>query len=210
MSRNITGTFLCHFWHNCAHCFLDIILIMTFRVSRLGCYRYATQRSVKFRSRIVKVLWGSKPFFENISPLQPYLLPSFSCGRVVRNASVWCVNYVTYCSLRASLYLLVMSVWTCSAKYYSRFPQVTRFTEGQPMSTEVKWGHWPLSTYDFFRILLLTKVIWAADFESAAEIHFALEPFMEWVTRMDMDMEWISGGYEYFFVKSFGVELVMG
>ena len=29
-----------------------------------------------------------------------------------------------------------------------------------------------------------------------------LEPFMEWVTRMDMDMEWISGGYGYFLVKS--------
>ena len=28
---------------------------------------------------------------------------------------------------------------------------------------------------------------------------------MEWVTRMDMDMEWISGGYGCFFVKSFGV-----
>ena len=37
-----------------------------------------------------------------------------------------------------------------------------------------------------------------------------LEPFMEWVTRMDMDMEWIWGGYGYFFVKSFGVEWVMG
>ena len=37
-----------------------------------------------------------------------------------------------------------------------------------------------------------------------------LEPLMEWVTRMDMDMEWISGGYGYFFVKSFGVEWVMG
>ena len=37
-----------------------------------------------------------------------------------------------------------------------------------------------------------------------------VEPFMEWVTRMDMDMEWISGGYGYFFVKSFGVEWVMG
>ena len=35
---------------------------------------------------------------------------------------------------------------------------------------------------------------------------------MEWITRMDMDMdmEWISGGYGYFFVKSFGVEWVMG
>ena len=33
---------------------------------------------------------------------------------------------------------------------------------------------------------------------------------MEWVTRMDMDMQWISGGYGYFFVKSFGVEWVMG
>ena len=33
---------------------------------------------------------------------------------------------------------------------------------------------------------------------------------MEWVTRMDMDMEWISGGYGYFFVKRFGVEWVMG
>ena len=33
---------------------------------------------------------------------------------------------------------------------------------------------------------------------------------MEWVTRMDKDMEWISGGYGYFFVKSFGVEWVMG
>ena len=32
----------------------------------------------------------------------------------------------------------------------------------------------------------------------------------EWVTRMDMDMEWISGGYGYFFVKSFGVEWIMG
>ena len=37
-----------------------------------------------------------------------------------------------------------------------------------------------------------------------------VEPFMEWVTRMDMDMEWISGGYGYFFVKGFGVEWVMG
>ena len=35
-----------------------------------------------------------------------------------------------------------------------------------------------------------------------------LESFMEWVTRMDMDMEWISGGYEHFFVKSFGVEWI--
>ena len=35
-------------------------------------------------------------------------------------------------------------------------------------------------------------------------------PFMEWVTRMDMDMEWISGGYGYYFVKSFGVEWIMG
>ena len=25
-----------------------------------------------------------------------------------------------------------------------------------------------------------------------------VEHFMEWVTRMDMDMEWISGGYGYF------------
>ena len=33
---------------------------------------------------------------------------------------------------------------------------------------------------------------------------------MEWVTRMYMDMEWISGGYGYFSVKSFGVEWVMG
>ena len=24
---------------------------------------------------------------------------------------------------------------------------------------------------------------------------------MEWVTRMDMDMEWISGGYGYFFSR---------
>ena len=37
-----------------------------------------------------------------------------------------------------------------------------------------------------------------------------LEPFMEWVARMDMDMEWISGGYGYFFVKRFGVEWIMG
>ena len=37
-----------------------------------------------------------------------------------------------------------------------------------------------------------------------------VEPFMEWVTRMDMDMEWISGGYGYFFVKIFGVEWIMG
>ena len=36
------------------------------------------------------------------------------------------------------------------------------------------------------------------------------ELFMEWVTRMDMDMEWISGGYGYLFVKIFGVEWVMG
>ena len=27
---------------------------------------------------------------------------------------------------------------------------------------------------------------------------------MEWVTRMDMDMEWISGGYGYFFREKFG------
>ena len=26
---------------------------------------------------------------------------------------------------------------------------------------------------------------------------------MEWVTRMDMDMEWISGGYGYFFREKF-------
>ena len=32
---------------------------------------------------------------------------------------------------------------------------------------------------------------------------------MEWVTRMDMDKEWISGGYGYFFAKSCGVEWVM-
>ena len=32
---------------------------------------------------------------------------------------------------------------------------------------------------------------------------------MEWITRMDMELEWISGGYEYFFVKSFGVEWIM-
>ena len=39
---------------------------------------------------------------------------------------------------------------------------------------------------------------------------FSLEPFMEWVTRTGMDMEWVSGGYGYFFVKSFGVRWVMG
>ena len=33
---------------------------------------------------------------------------------------------------------------------------------------------------------------------------------MEWVTRMDMDMEWVSGAYGYFFVKSFRAEWVMG
>ena len=26
-----------------------------------------------------------------------------------------------------------------------------------------------------------------------------LEPFMEWINRTDMDTEWISGGYGYFF-----------
>ena len=33
---------------------------------------------------------------------------------------------------------------------------------------------------------------------------------MEWVTRMDMDMEWLLGGYGYLFIKSFGVEWIMG
>ena len=33
---------------------------------------------------------------------------------------------------------------------------------------------------------------------------------MEWVTRTGMDMEWVSGGYGYFFVKSFVVGWVMG
>ena len=32
-----------------------------------------------------------------------------------------------------------------------------------------------------------------------------LEPFMEWINRTDMDTEWISGGYGYFFVKSLGM-----
>ena len=45
---------------------------------------------------------------------------------------------------------------------------------------------------------------------SGAERELPVVPFMEWVTRMDMDMEWISGGYGYFFVKSFGVEWIMG
>ena len=27
---------------------------------------------------------------------------------------------------------------------------------------------------------------------------------MEWINRPEMDMEWISGGYGYFFVKSLG------
>ena len=31
-----------------------------------------------------------------------------------------------------------------------------------------------------------------------------IEPFMEWINRTDMDTEWISGGYGYFFVKSLG------
>ena len=38
----------------------------------------------------------------------------------------------------------------------------------------------------------------------------AVELFMEWVTRTGMDMEWVSGGYEYFFVKGFGAGRVMG
>ena len=33
---------------------------------------------------------------------------------------------------------------------------------------------------------------------------------MEWVTHTGMDMEWVSGAYVYFFVKSFGPEWVMG
>ena len=33
---------------------------------------------------------------------------------------------------------------------------------------------------------------------------------MEWVTRTGMDMEWVSGGYEYFFVTHFEVGWVMG
>ena len=39
---------------------------------------------------------------------------------------------------------------------------------------------------------------------------YGLEPFMEWVTRTGMNMEWVSGGYGYFFVKSFGAVWVLG
>ena len=53
------------------------------------------------------------------------------------------------------------------------------------------------------------SVVWAANNVLRARVP-RLEPFMEWVTRMDMDMEWISSGYGYFFVKSFGVEWIMG
>ena len=33
---------------------------------------------------------------------------------------------------------------------------------------------------------------------------------MEWIARTGMDMEWVSGGYGYFFVKRFGAGWVMG
>ena len=39
---------------------------------------------------------------------------------------------------------------------------------------------------------------------------FYIEPFMEWATQTGMNMEWVSGGYGYFFVKSFGAGWVMG
>ena len=41
-------------------------------------------------------------------------------------------------------------------------------------------------------------------------VSILLEPFMEWVTRMGMDMEWVSGGYGYFSFESFGAGWVMG
>ena len=33
---------------------------------------------------------------------------------------------------------------------------------------------------------------------------------MEWATRAGMDMEWVSGGYGYFWVESFGAGVVVG
>ena len=36
-----------------------------------------------------------------------------------------------------------------------------------------------------------------------------VEPFMEWVTRTGMDMEWVSGGYGYFLCEVFGAGWVM-
>ena len=75
--------------------------------------------------------------------------------------------HISACNLRASPFLLVIWMRTCSPNsYHSCFPQVIRSYAGQPRSNEVN------DLCRSFRVPLLSKVIWGADFN--ADIHFTL------------------------------------
>ena len=75
-------------------------------------------------------------------------------------------------NLQTSPFLLVIWMRTCSTNYQV----VLMHSTGHPVlrrSTEVNWGQMRWMTFaDFFRVLLPSKVIWGADFDS--DIHFAL------------------------------------
>ena len=76
------------------------------------------------------------------------------------------------CSLRTSVFSLVIWMWTCSAKYYSFLlwhSGPSNANRDQPGSNEVIELPWLSMT---FLVVVLSKVIWGADIES--DIYVAL------------------------------------